>query len=53
MSFKQCSILRGIESSRINKEKFLDLWKDVDPDIAEVADAKRRLAYRILDAIDK
>jgi len=27
-----------------NFEKFLDPWKDADPGIAEVEDAKRRLA---------
>jgi hypothetical protein len=27
-----------------NHEKFLDIWKDADPGIAEVADAKNKVA---------
>jgi len=30
--------------SELRVEKFLDLWKDADPGIAEVGDARERLA---------
>ncbi|NIN92860.1 hypothetical protein GTO36_07745 [bacterium] len=37
--------IRNARSKAIDHyEKFLDLWKDADPGIAEVEDAKKRLA---------
>jgi tetratricopeptide (TPR) repeat protein len=40
ISEEQGNTAKAIE----NYEKFLDLWKDADPGIAEVEDAKKRLA---------
>ncbi len=36
---------KGWEGKAIEHyEKFLDLWKDADPEIVEVEDAKKRVA---------
>jgi hypothetical protein len=32
------------EKAREHYEKFLDLWKDADPGIQEVSEAKKQLA---------
>ena len=34
----------GKDITRENYEKFLELWKDADPGLPEVEDAKKRLA---------
>jgi hypothetical protein len=37
---KQSNLAKAIE----HDERFLELWKDADPGIAEVVDARKRLA---------
>ena len=39
-NFQKSNRAKAIE----HYEKFLDLWKDADPGIAEVEDAKKKLA---------
>ncbi len=41
---KICQQLGDIAKARENYRKFLDLWKDADPGMAELEDAEKRLA---------